>query len=45
MVALALAIIVAIPISLLWMLGIDNMHEKHPDYNGDDLFGEDKEDK
>lgn len=45
MVALALAIIVAIPISLLWMLGIDNMNKNHPDYNGDDLFGEDKEDK
>lgn len=45
MVALAIAIVVAIPISLLWMLGIDNMNKKHPDYNGDDLFGEDKEDK
>lgn len=23
--------------------GIDTMHEKHPDYNGDDLFGEESD--
>lgn len=27
-----------------WVIvsGVDTMHEKHPDYNGDDLFGEDE---
>ena len=30
-----------------WVKGIDYMHENHPDYTGDDLFGidEDKTDK
>ena len=24
-----------------WVEGIDYMHKNHPDYKGDDLFGED----
>jgi len=27
-------------ISYLWVRGIDYMKENHPDYKGDDLFGE-----
>ena len=27
----------------LWVKGIDEMHEKHPDYKGKDLFGEEEE--
>ncbi len=23
-----------------WVVGIDYMHKNHPDYKGDDLFGE-----
>jgi hypothetical protein len=31
---------VVIILSVLWVKGITDMHEKHPDYKGDDLFGE-----
>lgn len=27
-------------ISWRWVEGIDYMHKNHPDYKGDDLFGE-----
>ena len=38
-------VVVAI-ISYLWVLGIDYMKENHPDYKGDDLFGDfDENDK
>ena len=33
-------------VSWRWVRGIDYMKENHPDYKGDDLFGEfDEEDK
>ena len=33
-------------ISYFWVRGIDYMKKNHPDYKGDDLFGEfDKQDK
>jgi hypothetical protein len=32
--------IVVIVISVLWVKGITDMHEKHPDYKGDDLFND-----
>jgi hypothetical protein len=35
------AIVIAVIYS--WVNGIDNMHKNHPDYKGDDLFGEDTE--
>jgi cytochrome c oxidase assembly factor CtaG len=28
-----------------WVIGIDYMHKNHPDYKGEDLFGEDEEHK
>jgi len=28
-------------LSWAWVRGIDYMNEKHPDYKGEDLFGED----
>ena len=28
------------PVIVLWIIGIDYMKENHPDYKGDDLFGE-----
>ena len=40
--AIILIIIVAIIIGSLWSSGISSMHEKHPDYKGDDLFDEDE---
>ena len=30
--------IVVIIISIFWVKGITDMHEKHPDYKGEDLF-------
>jgi hypothetical protein len=36
-----LVIIISLaPIAYLWVRGIDYMHKNHPDYKGDDLFGE-----
>lgn len=41
MVGLAfLVLFILIGIVALWVKGIDEMHEKHPDYKGEDLFGE-----
>jgi hypothetical protein len=38
--------IVVVVISLLWVRGITDMHEKHPDYKGDDEgFDDEKEDE
>ena len=31
---------VVLGISALWVKGITDMHEKHPDYKGEDLFGD-----
>jgi hypothetical protein len=42
--AIIITILIVFPIALVWVKGITDMHEKHPDYKGDDLFGEDKED-
>ena len=28
------------PVIVLWIIGIDYMQKNHPDYKGDDLFGE-----
>ena len=44
-VAFGIIFIVVLPIALLWVRGIDYMHQNHPDYKGEDLFGEDTEDK
>jgi hypothetical protein len=35
-----LMVIVVGIISYFWVQGIDYMKENHPDYKGDDLFGE-----
>jgi hypothetical protein len=35
-----LMVIVVAIISYFWVQGIDYMKENHPDYKGDDLFGE-----
>ena len=40
-VVIGIILIVVIPVSLLWVNGIDYMHTNHPDYKGEDLFGED----
>jgi len=35
-----LMVIVVAIISYFWVQGIDYMKENHPDYKGDELFGE-----
>ena len=41
-----LMFVVVAGISYLWVRGIDYMKENHPDYKGDDLFGDfDEDDK
>lgn len=45
---LILTIVIGTSVSLvviLWVSGIDYMKKNHPDYKGEDLFGEDEEDK
>jgi hypothetical protein len=40
---LLMFVVVAV-VSFLMVNGITNMHENHPDYKGDDLFGFDDDD-
>lgn len=32
-----------IPVVYMWIKGLDFMHKNHPDYKGNDLFGEDED--
>jgi len=43
MIPIALGVIVLVIISVLWADGIDYMKENHPDYKGEDFFGEEEE--
>ena len=38
LIAILIVLIITIPISILWVRGIHNMKEKHPDYKGDDFL-------
>lgn len=40
--ALVLLLLVLGPICWLWVSGIDYMDKNHPDYKGEDLFGDDR---
>ena len=43
-----LTIVIGISFSLvviLWVSGIDYMKKNHPDYKGEDLFGEEEDDE
>jgi hypothetical protein len=40
LVVFAVIFISLTPIVWLWVRGIDYMHKNHPDYKGNDLFGE-----
>lgn len=45
-IVIPIVIIILIPLGILWVKGIDFMNENHPDYKGDDLFGDfDENDK
>jgi hypothetical protein len=42
--AIAISLLIALPIAIVWVRGIDHMQKNHPDYKGEDLFNElDKE--
>jgi hypothetical protein len=43
MVAILIILLISGLIAWRWAVGIDYMHENHPDYKGEDLFGEDKQ--
>ena len=34
-----------LPIVVLWVRGLDYMHKNHPDYKGNDLFGDFSDDE
>jgi hypothetical protein len=42
---ISLAVFILLGVVALWVKGIDEMHEKHPDYKGEDLFEEEKKEK
>lgn len=44
MVGIIITLIIVVPLSILWVRGIDDMTKNHPDYKGNDLFGEFNED-
>ena len=37
-VGIIVTFIVVVPISILWVRGIDNMKKNHPDYKGEDFL-------
>jgi hypothetical protein len=46
MTAIIIILIIIVPLAALWVRGIDYMSNNHPDYKGNDLFGEfDEDDK
>lgn len=42
MAVIAIILLISGLIAWRWVVGIDYMMKNHPDYKGDDLFGEDK---
>jgi hypothetical protein len=36
---------IAMVITYNWLKGIEHMRDKHPDYKGEDLFGEEEDKK
>jgi hypothetical protein len=45
LISIVVCVIVSVFIGIQWVNGIDYMHKNHPNYKGEDLFGEDEEDK
>jgi len=41
--AIGIITLVLIPIAWAWASGFEKMNRKHPDYKGEDLFGEEKD--
>ena len=44
-IGIGFSIILAGVVSLLWVIGIDDMKENHPDYKGEDFLNWDEDDK
>jgi len=42
MLTMIFVLLVAVIIAIVWVKGINTMHEKHPDYKGLDLFDEEE---
>jgi hypothetical protein len=42
MIGIVIILVIFAPICWLWIRGFDAMNTKHPDYKGNDLFGEDE---
>lgn len=38
LIVIGFILIITIPISFLWVKGIDNMQKNHPDYKGEDFL-------
>lgn len=38
LISIGICLLITIPIAILWVRGIDNMKEKHPDYKGEDFL-------
>lgn len=41
LIAIVCSLVVSAVIAIIWTRGIDYMKENHPDYKGEDLFGDD----
>lgn len=40
MILFFIILLITIPLSILWVRGIDYMHKNHSEYKGEDLFDE-----
>lgn len=41
----AIVLIILIPLSFMWVKGMEEMNKKYPNYKGEDLFDEDLKNK
>ena len=41
----AIMFFVVLGVAALWVKGISDMHENHPDYKGEDFFNEEEKEK
>ncbi len=44
-IVIAIVLLISGLIAWRWVVGIAYMHENHPDYKGEDFFGEDKQEE
>jgi hypothetical protein len=41
----AIMFFIVLGVAALWVKGISDMHENHPDYKGEDFFNEEEKEK